>query len=114
MNSPKPRKNHNNATLTIRLPEPILAQLTTIADAQYKTASVVVREEIVRYIQQNSIFLTAQPQPNFANKKPMSNQEYKFMREQEMRGMPITRPQSPSNQNPLVQLTPEELADWDY
>jgi hypothetical protein len=90
------------------LPEPILAQLTSIADAQYKTASVVVREEIVKYIQQNQIFLTAQPQPNFANKKPMSVQEYKFMREQEMRGASVMRPQSPSNQ-----LSPEELADWE-
>jgi predicted DNA-binding protein len=110
MNSPKPRKNHNNATLTIRLPEPILAQLTAIADAQYKTASVAVREEIIKYIQQNQIFLTTQmtPQPQTTQRKPMSNQDYKFMREQEMRGMPINRPQSPSNQ-----LSPEELADWE-
>jgi hypothetical protein len=28
-----------------------------------------------------------------------------------MRGLPMNRPQSPSQQN---QLTPEELADWDY
>lgn len=70
MKSPKPRKNHNNATLTIRLPEAILAQLTTIADAQYKTASVAVREEIIKYIQQNAIFLTAQhPQQNQPVKK---------------------------------------------
>jgi hypothetical protein len=82
------------------LPEPILAQLTAISDAQYKTASVVVREEIVKYIQQNQIFLTAQT-PQAQIKKPMSNQEYKFMREQEMRGMPITRPLSPSQQNDL-------------
>ena len=101
MNSPKPRKNHNNATLTIRLPEPILAQLTAIADAQYKTASVAVREEIIKYIQQNQIFLTTQMTPQMPNKKPMSNQDYKFMREQEMRGMPITRPLSPSQQNDL-------------
>jgi hypothetical protein len=48
-------------------------------------------------------------------RKPMSAQEYKFMREQEMRGMPMNRPQSPSNQQTLeMQLTPEELADWDY
>ena len=114
MNSPKPRKNHNNATLTIRLPEPILAQLTAIADAQYKTASVAVREEIIKYIQQNSIFLTTQAQPHPHNKKPMSNQDYKFMREQEMRGMPITRPQSPSNQQTLeMKLTPDELSEWE-
>jgi predicted DNA-binding protein len=101
MNSPKPRKNHNNATLTIRLPEPILAQLTAIADAQYKTASVAVREEIIKYIQQNQIFLTTQMTPQMPNKKPMSAQDYKFMREQEMRGMPINRPQSPSQQTDL-------------
>jgi hypothetical protein len=109
MNSPKPRKNHNNATLTIRLPEPILAQLTTIADAQYKTASVAVRDLIVQYIQQNQIFLTAQTSPQTPQRKPMSAQEYKFMREQEMRGASPIRPQSPSNQ-----LSAEELADWDY
>jgi predicted DNA-binding protein len=113
MNSPKPRKNHNNATLTIRLPEAILAQLTTIADAQYKTASVAVREEIIKYIQQNSIFLTTQAQPQVHGRKPMSAQEYKLMREQEMRGASYVRPQSPSNQNPLVQLTPDEMAEWD-
>jgi predicted DNA-binding protein len=109
MNSPKARKNHNNATLTIRLPEPILAQLTAISDAQYKTASVVVREEIVKYIQQNQIFLTAQTSPQSTRiGKPMTAQEYKFMREQEMRGASIIRPQSPSNQ-----LSPEEFADWE-
>jgi predicted DNA-binding protein len=102
MNSPKPRKNHNNATLTIRLPEPILAQLTAIADAQYKTASVAVREEIIKYIQQNQIFLTAQT-PQTPQRKPMSAQEFKFMREQQMRGADISaiRPQSPSQQNEL-------------
>jgi predicted DNA-binding protein len=111
MNSPKPRKNHNNATLTIRLPEPILAQLTAISDAQYKTASVAVRDLIVQYIQQNQIFLTAQtsPQSHTPSKKPMTAQEYKFMREQEMRGASPIRPQSPSNQ-----LSAEELSDWDY
>jgi hypothetical protein len=103
MSSPKPRKSHNNATLTIRLPEPILAQLTAISDAQYKTASVVVREEIVKYIQQNQIFLTTQMNPMMSNKKPMSAQDYKFIREQEMRGMPITRPLSPSQQNDLAE-----------
>ena len=107
MNSPKPRKSHNNATLTIRLPEPILAQLTAIADAQYKTASVVVREEIVRYIQQNQIFLTAQTSPQMAQRKPMSSQEYKFMREQEMRGVSVARPLSPSQQ------VSDDLPDWD-
>ena len=101
MNSPKPRKSHNNATLTIRLPEPILAQLTAISDAQYKTASVVVREEIVKYIQQNQIFLTTQMHPQMPNKKPMTAQEYKFIREQEMRGMATPRPLSPSQQNNL-------------
>jgi hypothetical protein len=105
------RKSHNNAILNIRIPEPILAQLTTISDAQYKSVSTVVRDLIVQHIQQNQIFLTTQTNAPMPIKKPMTAQEYKFMREQEMRGMPITRPQSPSNQN---QLTPEELSDWDY
>ena len=106
MNSPKPRKNHNNATLTIRLPEPILAQLTAIADAQYKTASVAVREEIIKYIQQNQIFLTTQMPPQLPNKKPMTAQEFKFFREQQMRGADI--PTSPSQR-----INDPDLADWD-
>lgn len=103
MNSPKTRKNYNNATLTIRLPEAILTQLTTIADAQYKTASVAVREEIIKYIQQNQIFLTTHTNAQTPAKKPMSAQEFKFMREQQMRGADISamRPQSPSQQNEL-------------
>ena len=95
------RKSHNNAILNIRIPEPILAQLTTISDAQYKSVSTVVRDLIVQHIQQNQIFLTTQTNAPMPQRKPMSAQEYKFMREQEMRGMPITRPQSPSNQNEL-------------
>jgi hypothetical protein len=107
MNSPKPRKNHNNATLTIRLPEPILAQLTAIADAQYKTASVAVREEIIKYIQQNQIFLTTQMNPQMPQRKPMTAQEFKFMREQEMRGASPIRPQSPSQQSDIAD-------EWEY
>lgn len=97
----RPRKSHNNAILNLRIPEPILAQLTTISDAQYKSVSTVVRDLIVQHIQQNAIFLTASQQPPV--KKPMSVQEFKFIREQEMRGADISamRPQSPSQQNEL-------------
>lgn len=97
------RKSHNNAILNLRIPEPILAQLTAISDAQYKSVSTVVRDLIVQHIQQNQIFLTTQVQPQSPQRKPMSNQEYKFMREQQMRGADISaiRPQSPSQQNEL-------------
>jgi len=104
MNSPKARKSHNNATLTIRLPEPILAQLTHIADAQYKTASVVVREEIVKYIQQNQIFLTAQ-QPT----KPQYTRPNGGVIPT-IGGVPVSqinRPQSPSQQTDVS-------SDWEY
>ncbi len=108
------RKSHNNAILNLRLPEPILAQLTTISDAQYKSVSTVVRDLIVQHIQHNQIFLTTPPVSQQPPRKPMSDKEYKFMREQEARGAvmrPI--PQAPSYQNPNAQLTDEELAEWD-
>jgi hypothetical protein len=95
------RKSHNNAILNLRIPEPILAQLTTISDAQYKSVSTVVRDLIVQHIQQNQIFLTTQTNAQTPQRKPMSNQEYKFMREQEMRGLPMNRPLSPSQQTDL-------------
>jgi hypothetical protein len=44
----------------------------------------------------------------------MSDKEYKFMREQEMRGASPLRPQSPSNQQTLeMRLTPDELSEWE-
>ena len=104
------RKSHNNAILNIRIPEPILAQLTTISDAQYKSVSTVVRDLIVQHIQHNQIFLTTQTNAPMPQRKPMSAQEYKFMREQEMRGASPIRPQSPSNQTDLDQIASE----WEY
>lgn len=85
----KTRKSHNNAVLNIRMPEPILAQLTTIADAQYKSVSTVVRDLIVQHIQQNAIFLTASQTP-----KPMPKVAGSIG------GVPIDqlRPVSPSQQ----------------
>jgi hypothetical protein len=104
------RKSHNNAILNLRIPEPILAQLTAISDAQYKSVSTVVRDLIVQHIQQNQIFLTTHTNGQIPIKKPMTAQEYKFMREQEMRGASPIRPQSPSNQTDLDQIASE----WDY
>jgi hypothetical protein len=97
------RKSHNNAILNIRIPEPILAQLTAISDAQYKSVSTVVRDLIVQHIQQNQIFLTTHTNAQTPIKKPMTAQEYKFIRDQQMRGADISvmRPQSPSQQNDL-------------
>jgi hypothetical protein len=62
-----------------------------------------VREEIIKYIQQNQIFLTTHTNAPMPQRKPMSAQEFKFMREQQMRGADIStmRPQSPSQQNEL-------------
>lgn len=100
------RKSHNNAVLNIRIPEPILAQLTTISDAQYKSVSIVVRDLIVQYIQQNAIFLNA-PQA-----QQMQTRKYTGS----IGGVPIdevmarqNRPVSPSQQD-LQQIASE----WDY
>lgn len=101
------RKSHNNAVLNIRIPEPILAQLTTISDAQYKSVSIVVRDLIVQYIQQNAIFLNAPlPQSQMQVKKYTGS----------IGGVPVAEVMAKRNQPqaPSVQLTPEELADWDY
>ena len=101
------RKSHNNAVLNIRIPEPILAQLTTISDAQYKSVSIVVRDLIVQYIQQNAIFLNA-PQAQ----SQMQTRKYTGS----IGGVPIdevmarqNRPVSPSQQD-LQQIASE----WDY
>jgi hypothetical protein len=106
----------NDAIMNIRIATELHTQLKALASKKYMPLSVMVRLALMDYLvhEAPNALLNTQPQPNFANKKPMSDKDYKFMREQEMRGMPINRPQSPSNQNPLVQLTPEELADWDY
>lgn len=106
------RKSHNNAILNLRIPEPVLAQLTIISDAQYKSVSTVVRDLIVQHIQQNQIFLTTQTNAPMPQRKPMSAQEYKFMREQEMRGA-VMRPQSPSNQMNQDELN-QIASEWDY
>lgn len=60
MSNMKRRKNHNDATLTFRIPSQILAQLTTIADAQFKNPSQVVRDLIVQHIQNNQAIFVAQ------------------------------------------------------
>jgi hypothetical protein len=62
----------------------------------------MVRLALMDYITHEApSVLLSTPQPQMPQRKPMSNQEYKFMREQEMRGLPITRPLSPSQQNDL-------------
>lgn len=98
----KQRKSHNNAVLNIRMPEPILAQLTTIADAQYKSVSTVVRDLIVQHIQQNAIFLTSPHAPKALPKVSGT-----------IGGVPINevlqnRPQSPSQQLSDV------ASEWEY
>jgi hypothetical protein len=103
------RKSHNNAILNLRIPEPVLAQLTTISDAQYKSVSTVVRDLIVQYIQQNTIFLTSQNPTQQPIRKPMSNTEYKFLREQQMRDS-ASIPTSPSQRV----VDPNNLSEDDW
>jgi hypothetical protein len=100
------RKSHNNAILNLRIPEPVLAQLTAISDAQYKSVSTVVRDLIVQHIQQNQIFLTTHTNAQTPQRKPMTAQEFKFFREQQMRGADM--PTSPSQR-----INDPDLADWD-
>lgn len=104
----KTRKSHNNAILNIRIPEPILAQLTTISDAQYKSVSTVVRDLIVQHIQQNQVFLLQQNPALPQQRRPLTSKEIRDMNEQQLREPPLARPQSPSQQN---QLSDQQYAD---
>ena len=88
--------------MNIRIATELHDQLKALASKKYMPLSVMVRLALMEYLAHEapSVLLNT-PQPDQPKKKPMSNQDYKFMREQEMRGMPITRPQSPSNQTEL-------------
>jgi predicted S18 family serine protease len=98
------RKSHNNAILNLRIPEPILAQLTTISDAQYKSVSTVVRDLIVQHIQQNAIFLTAS-QPH----APKPEKKYTGS----IGGVPIAEIMARRNQpqSPSTQLSDQQFSD---
>jgi hypothetical protein len=98
----------NDTVMNIRIATELHDQLKALAKKKYMPLSVMVRLALMDYITHEapSVLLST---PQMPQRKPMSDKDYKFMREQEMRGMPITRPQSPSNQ-----LSAEELADWDY
>lgn len=79
------RKTHNDATLTIRLPDAVLKQYTTMCDGQYKTASEMTRNLILQYVNQHKDFLVAidtmkqqnaqnpTRQTNYANPIPSPN-----------------------------------------
>jgi hypothetical protein len=61
----------------------------------------MVRLALMDYITHEAPSVLLSTPQQTPQRKPMSDKEYKFMREQEMRGMPITRPQSPSQQTDL-------------
>ena len=65
------RRNFNDATLTVRLPQALLDQFTVISDAQFKPASQLVRELIVDYVRNNQTVLTM-TQPTPVKPKPTS------------------------------------------
>lgn len=96
------RKSHNNAVLNIRIPEPILAQLTTISDAQYKSVSIVVRDLIVQYIQQNAIFLNAPQTQQMPSKKYTGS----------IGGVPVAEVMQNRPQAPSIQLQDSGIEDW--
>ena len=100
----------NDTVMNIRIATELHDQLKALAKKKYMPLSVMVRLALMDYITHEApSVLLSTPQSHTPNKKPMTAQEYKFMREQEMRGASPLRPQSPSNQ-----LSAEELADWDY
>lgn len=110
MSNTKQRKNHNNATLTIRIPEPILAQLNTLSDAQFKNPSQVVRDLIVQHIQNNQAIFIAQQsaQPTQPTKRPMTQREIREAQEQRLRQPSTYLP-------PSTQVIDQQIVDdWTY
>jgi hypothetical protein len=101
----------NDAVMNIRIATELHDQLKALAKKKYMPLSVMVRLALMDYITHEAPSVLLSTPQQTPQRKPMSDKEYKFMREQEMRGLPMNRPQAPSQQN---QLTPEELADWDY
>jgi hypothetical protein len=100
----------NDTVMNIRIATELHDQLKALAKKKYMPLSVMVRLALMDYITHEApSVLLSTPQSHTPQRKPMSDKEYKFMREQEMRGASPLRPQSPSNQ-----LSAEELADWDY
>jgi hypothetical protein len=101
----------NDAVMNIRIATELHDQLKALAQKKYMPLSVMVRLALMDYITHEApSVLLSTPQQHAPQKKPMSAQEYKFFREQQMRGadMPNTRPQSPSNQN---ELSDQQFAD---
>jgi hypothetical protein len=94
----------NDAVMNIRIATELHDQLKALAKKKYMPLSVMVRLALIDYITHEApSVLLSTPQPQTPQRKPMSAQEFKFMREQQMRGADISaiRPQSPSQQNEL-------------
>lgn len=91
----------NDAVMNIRIATELHDQLKALAKKKYMPLSVMVRLALMDYITHEAPSVLLSTPQQTPQRKPMSDKEYKFMREQEMRGMPITRPQSPSQQTDL-------------
>ena len=63
------KKNFNNATLNIRLPDTILKQYEQIAHGIYKTPSELTRQLIIEYVS-NRIDMLSALQPDASKQKP--------------------------------------------
>jgi predicted transcriptional regulator len=53
------RKSHNNATMTLRLPDAILTQYTQLCDNAFKTPSEMTRQLIIDFVRNNQAFVLA-------------------------------------------------------
>lgn len=91
----------NDAVMNIRIATELHDQLKALAKKKYMPLSVMVRLALMDYITHEAPSVLLSTPQQTTQRRPMSDKEYKFMREQEMRGMPITRPQSPSQQTDL-------------
>lgn len=106
----------NDTVMNIRIATELHDQLKALAKRKYMPLSVMVRLALMDYITHEapSVLLTPQNTPQQPS-KPMSAKDYKFIREQQMRGADISTliqtPQAPSVQNQLGQNQLSE-DDW--
>jgi hypothetical protein len=97
----------NDAVMNIRIATELHDQLKALAKKKYMPLSVMVRLALMDYITHEAPSVLLNPtQPQTPQRKPMTAQEFKFMREQQMRGADM--PTSPSQR-----INDPDLADWD-
>lgn len=99
----------NDTVMNLRIATELHDQLKALAKKKYMPVSVMVRLALMDYITQEapSVLLNSTQVQSVG--KPMSNREYKFIREQQMRDS-ASMPASPSQRV----IDPNNLSEDDW